>query len=245
MKYLTLILIVSFSLLTHATIRQQGIDSVLIKYASWNIVTDIAIDCVNYERSIDYYVVTNNDVNTISQLLDELDKLKIAQTGGEDIRCKLEFYRSGNIVQSCCLGSIITRIDSTYYYTSSSLMATIDAIVENSPTKDKVEIGSWNPNLNIQKISEYISSQSDRIYKDTTLYEDLSFTVFCNVGEGGKTLSTRFTKNRKGKNKEIPSHIISVIQNILTNEVTWDIPRNNLPQWVPINVSIKSNGNQR
>lgn len=244
MRTSLLILLVSLSLSTEATIRKQGVDSIVIKYASWNIITDIAIDCENYEKSIDYQMAINSDTSTIRQLFDELDKLNTTDKGGEDIRCKLEFYQAGSIVQSCCIGSIITKVDSTYYYTTSSLRSTIDAIIRNSQTKDNEGIYSWNPNLSSQKIVEYIRSQSERIYGDLILYDDLSFTVFCNVGEGGKTLSTRFTYNLK-KSKEIPSHIISVIQKILTDEVIWDIPKNTHTQWVPVYLLIKSNAQSK
>ena len=241
MKTALLIVLVSLSLVTNAAIRRQGIDSVVIKYASWYIITDIAIDCANYESSIDYQMAVNNDTNTICKLFDELEKLKIALKGGEDIRCKLDFYQAGSIVQSCCIGSIITKIDSDYYYTTSSLRSTIDAIMESSTIREKEEIASWNPNQSVQEILEYISSQSKRIYGDEILYEDLYFTIFCNVGESGKTLSTRFTNNRKKKSSDIPLQIISVIQDILNNEITWNVPRNARPQWIPINILIKSN----
>lgn len=72
-----------------------------------------------------------------------------------------------------------------------------------------------------------------------------SFTVFCNVGEGGKTLATRFTKNKKEKGKDLPTQIISVIQNILFNEITWDIPKECPPQWISINLTIKSNWDRK
>ena len=228
-----------------ATIHQQDMDSVVIKYASWNIITDIGIDCTNFESSLNFQIVTKTDANIIFQLLGELNKLKISQKGGEDIRCKLEFYRSGNIVQSYCIGSIIAKIGSNYYYTTPTLKAVIDNIVETSPTRYKEELDSLNIIPCIQKVSEYIERQSERIYKDITLYEDLSFTVFCNVGVGGKSLSTRFTNNQNGKDKDIPSHIVTVIQDILANEVIWDIPHKYLPQWIPINVSIKSNAQPR
>ena len=241
MRILTFLIFVSLTLSTNATIRQHYIDSIVIKYASWNIITDIGIDCNSFERSLNHQIVTKTDDNTILQILSELDRLKISQKGGEDIRCKLEFYHSDSIVQSCCIGSIITKIDSNYYYTTHSLMAIIDSVVDNSPIRDKERIDSWDPILSIQKISDYLNSQSDRMYKDITLYEDLAFTVFCYVGEGGKTLSTRFTKNQNGMAKEIPVQVVSVINEILTNEITWDIPQSNPPQWVPINISIKSN----
>lgn len=245
MRTIISIIFVSLTLSTGATIRQQAIDSVIIKYASWSIITDIAIDCVSFEKNFDYKLVANSDLNTIFQLFNELDRLKIAQNGGEDIRCKLEFYHSGNILLSCCLGSIITKIGPTCYYTTSSLKAVVDSIVENSPSRDKLKIDTWDPCLSIQKISDYLSSQSDRLYKNVTLYEDLSFIVFCNVGEGGKTLCTRFTKNQNGKDKDIPLHIVSIIQDILANEITWDVPPKFLPQWIPVNISIKSNAKSK
>lgn len=241
MRIVILTLFVAFTLSISASVWEQDVDSVVIKYVSWNIITDIAIDCTSYERNFEYQMVTKYDANTIDQLLIELKNLKIAQTGGEDIRCKVDFYHSGSVAQSCCLGSIITKIGSTYYYTTPSLMAAIDSIVATSPAQDKVRIDIWNPNHSIKKVSEYLSSQAERIYKDVIINEDLSFTVFCNVSEGGKTLSTRFTKNRKGGHQNVPEQIRSLIQEILTKEITWDIPKNNYSQWIPINVFIKSN----
>ena len=241
MRIIILTIFVAFALSISASIREQDVDSVVIKYVSWNIITDIGIDCTNFERSFEYQIVTKNNANTMSQLLAELDNLKIAQRGGEDTRCKLDFYHSGNVVQSCCLGCIITKIGSTYYYTTPSLMAAIDSLVATSPTRNKTKIDLWDPSHSIEKVSKYLSSQAERIYKDVIIDEDLSFTVFCYVGEGGKTLSTRFTKNRKEGRKDVPAHIISIIQEILTKEITWDIPKNNPSQWIPINISIKSN----
>lgn len=241
MRIIILTIFVAFALSISASIREQDVDSVVIKYVSWNIITDIGIDCTNFERSFEYQIVTKNNANTMSQLLAELDNLKIAQRGGEDTRCKLDFYHSGNVVQSCCLGCIITKIGSTYYYTTPSLMTAIDSLVATSPTRNKTKIDLWDPSHSIEKVSKYLSSQAERIYKDVIIDEDLSFTVFCYVGEGGKTLSTRFTKNRKEGRKDVPAHIISIIQEILTKEITWNIPKNNPSQWIPINISIKSN----
>lgn len=242
MKVFLLTIFLSLPLQIVAVIGRQDIDSVVIKYASWSIITDIGIDCTNFESSIDYKIVVKSDSNSVSQLLYELDCLKTASKGGEDIRCKLDFYNSGIIVESCCVGSIIAKIGETYYYTTPSLMAAIDGIVESSPARVKKVGAIWDLSSSARNISNYLSSQSDRIYNELTLYDDLSFTVFCNVDKNGKTQSARFSKNRKGKEKEdIPPHVISVIQEILTHEVTWDVPHNFHPQWVPINVSIKKN----
>ena len=242
MRVILLSVFLSLSLPIIAMVGVQDIDSVVIKYASWSIITDIGIDCTNFENSIDYKIVVKSDSNSILQLVCELDHLKTALKGGEDIRCKLDFYSSGNIIKSCCLGNIITKIEGAYYYTTHSLMAAIDAIVESSPTRNEEAVTFWDSSLSVNKVSCYLSNQSDRIYKNISLYDDLSFTVYCYVDKNGKTQSTRFSKNRKGEKKEdLPLHVISVIQDILTHEVTWDVPQNFNSQWIPINVAIKKN----
>lgn len=61
------------------SVNNQNIDSVVIKYAAWNIITDIGIDCTNYERSIDYQEITKTDSISIFLLLNELDQLEMSQ----------------------------------------------------------------------------------------------------------------------------------------------------------------------
>ena len=228
------------------SVNNQNIDSVVIKYAAWNIITDIGIDCTNYERSIDYQEITKTDSISIFLLLNELDQLEMSQNRGEDIRCKLEFYNSGSIILSCCIGNFLTKKGSSYYYTSSTLKKVIDDIVSSQTNIKKNRVLKyWDSTPSVQKIKEYLCSQSERLYRGLIFSEDLCFTVFCNVGEGGKTLATRFTKNKKGKGKDLPTQIISVIQNILFNEITWDIPKECPPQWISINLTIKSNWNRK
>ena len=223
-------------------VREAAVDSVVIKIIPWDIVTDVNIRCENFETSTDYKVCTVKDSRIISKLLSELSQLRISQKGGEDIRCKLIFYQAGKIWQSDCVGRILTKIESDYYYTSPKLIATINSIVNNPQTKMRKEkLTSWNPSTNAQKIIQYINSQSDRLYNGIELKEDLNFTVFCSVGEGGKTIDLSFSNCSNGTNEEIPPHIVSVIQDIFYNEIKWDVPSNHHAQWVPVKISIKSN----
>lgn len=231
-----------FSICVCAASPHQPIDSVVVKIAPWDIITDINIGCDNFETNIDYQYCIVKDSCIISKLLKKLSLLRISQKGGEDMRCKLVFYHAGKILQSYCVGKILTKIESDYYYTSPQLIAIINSIVNNPQTKMRKEKWKdWNPSANIRKIIQYVNSQTDRLYSGVELNEDLSFTVFCNVGEEGKTIDLRISKCLNCVDKVIPQQIVAVIQDIFYNEIKWDVPSNHHAQWVPVNISIKSN----
>lgn len=221
---------------------QQKIDSMVIKIASWTAVTDIRIECTNFETSIDYMVCVEQDSCTISKIINELHRLEKSSNGNEDVRCKILFYSSDKVCGSCCIGKRITKIETEYYYTSSSLITVIDSVLNKSKTKLRKEIiEKWDYNPSLREISRYIASQSERFYDNSIIKEDLEFTAFCNVGEEGKTLKVQFTKNRYGKDKDIPIHVTSVLKEILYDEIKWDVPPKFFAQWVPINIYIKKN----
>ena len=242
MRVLIIYLMLLFSLSVFSVKPQQIIDSMVIKVAPWDAVTDIGIECSNFETSIDYQVCDEQNSCAISKIVSELNRLDKSLKGGEDMRCKIIFYHSGEALWSCCIGKITTKIESEYYYTSPSLIAVIDSIVNSHQTqlrKEVIEKWDYTPSLN--KVYQYLTSQSGRLYDGIEIKEDLEFTVFCNVGEDGRTTNVQFTKNRNGKDKVIPVQITSVLEEILYHEIRWAVPPKHYADWVPIKISIKSN----
>ncbi|MBR5988973.1 MAG: hypothetical protein IK003_05580 [Prevotella sp.] len=242
MRVLIIYLMLLFSLSVFSVKPQQIIDSMVIKVAPWDAVTDIGIECSNFETSIDYQVCDEQNSCAISKIVSELNRLDKSLKGGEDMRCKIIFYHSGEALWSCCIGKITTKIESEYYYTSPSLIAVIDSIVNSHQTqlrKEVIEKWDYTPSLN--KVYQYMTSQSGRLYDGIEIKEDLEFTVFCNVGEDGRTTNVQFTKNRNGKDKVIPVQITSVLEEILYHEIRWAVPPRHYADWVPIKISIKSN----
>ena len=242
MRVLIIYLMLLSSLSVFSVKPQQIIDSMVIKVAPWDAVTDIGIECSNFETSIDYQVCDEQNSCAISKIVSELNRLDKSLKGGEDMRCKIIFYHSGEALWSCCIGKITTKIESEYYYTSPSLIAVIDSIVNSHQTqlrKEVIEKWDYTPSLN--KVYQYLTSQSGRLYDGIEIKEDLEFTVFCNVGEDGRTTNVQFTKNRNGKDKVIPVQITSVLEEILYHEIRWDVPPKHYADWVPIKISIKSN----
>lgn len=241
MKILFLYTMLLFSLSAIAVEPHQKIDSVVIKIAPWDIITDIAIESSNFETSIDYQVYTEQNPSMICKLINELNHLNKSMRHSEDMRCKIIFYYSGEIIESNYIGKKTTKIGFDYYYTSPSLIAIIDSIVNNSATPPRKEfIEAWDATPMLKKIYRYLACQSERLYKGIEITEDLEFTVFCNVGEDGKTTDVHFSKNKQGKDKQIPAHVISVLQEILYKEVKWDVPSNFYSQWVPLNILVKA-----
>ena len=110
-------------------------DSVVIKFAPWDIITDIGVECMNFESFIDYRICTESNYRTIRRLSRELDRLKISSKGGEDIRCKLEFYRSGKICRLDCVGNILTHRGTDYYYTTPKLKKIINQIIKKQSNR--------------------------------------------------------------------------------------------------------------
>ena len=242
MRVLIIYLMLLFSLSVFSVKPQQIIDSMVIKVAPWDAVTDIGIECSNFETSIDYQVCDEQNSCAISKIVSELNRLDKSLKGGEDMRCKIIFYHSGEALWSCCIGKITTKIESEYYYTSPSLIAVIDSIVNSHQTQLRKEIiEKWDYTPSLNKVYQYLTSQSGRLYDGIEIKEDLEFTVFCNVGEDGRTTNVQFTKNRNGKDKVIPVQITSVLEEILYHEIRWDVPPKHYADWVPIKISIKSN----
>ena len=242
MRVLIIYLMLLFSLSVFSVKPQQIIDSMVIKVAPWDAVTDIGIECSNFETSIDYQVCDEQNSCAISKIVSELNRLDKSLKGGEDMRCKIIFYHSGEALWSCCIGKITTKIESEYYYTSPSLIAVIDSIVNSHQTQLRKEIiEKWDYTPSLNKVYQYLTSQSGRVYDGIEIKEDLEFTVFCNVGEDGRTTNVQFTKNRNGKDKVIPVQITSVLEEILYHEIRWDVPPKHYADWVPIKISIKSN----
>ena len=242
MRVLIIYLMLLSSLSVFSVKPQQIIDSMVIKVAPWDAVTDIGIECSNFETSIDYQVCDEQNSCAISKIVSELNRLDKSLKGGEDMRCKIIFYHSGEALWSCCIGKITTKIESEYYYTSPSLIAVIDSIVNSHQTQLRKEIiEKWDYTPSLNKVYQYLTSQSGRLYDGIEIKEDLEFTVFCNVGEDGRTTNVQFTKNRNGKDKVIPVQITSVLEEILYHEIRWAVPPKHYADWVPIKISIKSN----
>ena len=235
--------IIFFSTLFVSSIRaQHEADSMVIRFAPWDTLTDVAIECLNFETSIDYQVCNVKDPSAIIKVRDELNCLEESLNGNEDIRCKILFYNAGEVMSSCCIGKYRTRIDANYYNTSSSLIAVIDSIINCHSTKlKKDDIVRWNSTQNIQKVCKYIESQTERLYNSDGVNEDLAFIIFCNVGGDGRTLKLKFTKNKIGKKGDIPLHIVSVLEKILYDEIRWDVPPRHYAEWITIPLRIRFN----
>ena len=169
MRVLIIYLMLLSSLSVFSVKPQQIIDSMVIKVAPWDAVTDIGIECSNFETSIDYQVCDEQNSCAISKIVSELNRLDKSLKGGEDMRCKIIFYHSGEALWSCCIGKITTKIESEYYYTSPSLIAVIDSIVNSHQTqlrKEVIEKWDYTPSLN--KVYQYLTSQSGRLYDGCT-----------------------------------------------------------------------------
>ena len=69
MKALIFHITLLFSIGVYATSPHQPIDSVVIKIAPWNIITDVNIGCDNFETNIDYKYCIVKDSCIISKLL--------------------------------------------------------------------------------------------------------------------------------------------------------------------------------
>ena len=63
MRVLIIYLMLLFSLSVFSVKPQQIIDSMVIKVAPWDAVTDIGIECSNFETSIDYPIKSNVSKN--------------------------------------------------------------------------------------------------------------------------------------------------------------------------------------
>ena len=216
------------------------VDSVVIKYVSWDIETDISVDCKNFESYLDYKLYSENNHRTIHKLMKELNKLDMSPKSFEDIRCKLEFFFEGKICNTICIGRVLTKIGADYYYTSSKLKTIIDHIMKNIKEPWKQEKVSWAPDSCISKFYQYLNNHSECLYNNLVIEHDLNFMVLCNI-YGGKTVDVRFSKVKDSEKIIIPDQIISVIKDILYQQITWDTPPYYKAQWIPINITIKSN----
>jgi len=216
-------------------------DSVVIKFAPWDIITDIGVECMNFESFIDYRICTESNYRTIRRLSRELDRLKISSKGGEDIRCKLEFYRSGEICRLDCVGNILTHRGTDYYYTTPKLKKIINQIIKKQSNRIRTGTkGGWDPNPSIQKFYRYLHNHSERLYDNITIDHDLDFMIFCNVSEG-KTVNVRFTNDNSKKGMPVPTQITNIIKDILFHEIEWDTPPHHQTQWIQFNIKIRSN----
>ena len=240
MRFLLIFIMFACSLSAFTQNISSQVDSVVIKYVSWDLITDISVDCTNYEACIDYKIYSESTPHGLKKLMKELNKLNMSSKSGEDIRCKLEFFFGGKICQTICVGDKLTKIDANYYATSSKLKSIIEHIVKTKREIWKSEDISWNPNSCIRKFYQYLSDYSGRLYNNLIIDHDLNIIVSCNI-HGGKTVEVRFSRDKNQAKVIIPEQITSAIKDILYQKMVWDTPSNYKAQWVSFNVIIKAN----
>lgn len=139
MRYIIAIVLFVFSTSIYSQEKCLLIDSVKVKFVSWDIVTDVSLGCANFESSIDYQVCSEKNSHLIHKLIKELDRLGTSEGRGEDIRCKLEFYHLGQICRLDCVGNILTTKESGYYYTSKKLKSIINRIINKNRKRIRIE----------------------------------------------------------------------------------------------------------
>lgn len=236
--FILMMCICSISAFTQKICSQ--VDSVVIKYAPWDLETDIGIDCINYESCIAYKIYSESDSRVLGKLMKELNRLSMSPKSGDDIRCKLDFFLGDSICQTICVSEQLTKIESNYYDTSLKLKSIIERIIEAKREFGKTEDLSWSPDSCIRQFYQSLSNNSGRLYNNLVIEYDLNFMVLCNI-YGGKTVGVRFSKDKNLDKSNIPEQIISVIKEILFHEIGWDTPPNYGAKWIPIHITIKAN----
>ena len=94
-------------------LQESHIDSMLVKYTDFDMLTMVDIDCDQFEKMAAYDEVMVTDTCCISKLTSRLSQV-VLSSSGIDVRCKVYLY-TDNEVNVICLGNRALSFEGNVY----------------------------------------------------------------------------------------------------------------------------------
>ena len=213
MKKLKIIML--FCLLFTECLAKQEVDSLYIRYFSWeNYMQPHIITCNNFEDELPYTEYCVSDRSEIDRLLGSMKELPKTSDTDFCVGCKLLFLHKGMVVKKACLNSKYVMTGGQSYLCTQELMNTINDIMHKGVIMNRQD--RFLPN---KYGDEYIHGRE-------TLFSELEAYYAKHVPESirknGDTRIVVYCKsNKKGKTTKIES--VRIYNTNLSDSQTKDI----------------------
>jgi len=241
-------IIMLFCFLFTECLAKQKVDSMYIRYFSWEDYNQPhLITCTNFEYELPYSEYCISDQITIYKFLDKINDLQNTSNTDFSVGCKILFIGDGKVVKTACLSSKFVLINGRTYFCTKDLIDYIDNMVHNGvlvDTHNKYIYGRYGDEYIhgrealFLKFETYLAKNiPDKIKKSG----DIRIVVHCKSDKKGKT--TRVVPkvyNNKLSDCE-KKDIECLITKFFTHKVKWrpDDTRM-MSDWITINYKIKT-----
>lgn len=224
MKKIFIIAVMIFSMVTLRAYNENliNVDSIVVKYAPWHIMTPSDVTCSNFENHISYkeYHVSDNIV--ISDVVREIESLKESNGHSLNVRCKIYFYSQGQVIASACIDPQHVLFDGVLYLLSPSLKTMIDSVIRNNIPQKNIKNEILTPKdipfpNGRDSLYAYLMPEVEKVGKKIS--KTIALTVNCFIDRQGNTLKVDIKYNSTpDDNNKI---VIEKLNEIFMNDIKW------------------------
>lgn len=218
-KYMEQIIILILLILPFACLGKDinKVDSIVVLYAGWYKETDVNVSCKSFEKAFKSTGYISTDISIIDKLQRRIERLKPSGNPVIDVRCKIYFYFSGELLATMCLDRFHALYDGKYYKTSKKLLALINNIMEKEVRYDIVPKAVVEDSIVSDKtvLINYMDSISDIL----NLNQSEELRGYCIADKEGNII--KISIRQKDSGTKIPQCYIEKIEDIYKKTIKW------------------------
>ena len=214
-----MILLTLASMVTAAGRVTNQVDSIVVLYSNWDLLTDIPISGPNF-KYLQHLRYTVNDTVTIRKFQEEIESLTPTKNYTPNVRCKLHFFSCGRIVSTVCLNRWKVLYVGRTFSTSDILFKMINDVVDSQQKVDSVkdefpyytDSPITDKDLITNLITPYFYDNAGDEMQDYNLF------VICSVDIYGNIVDLRFHR--------LPDYIAKNVEedmkNVIMDNYKWN-----------------------
>ena len=202
-------------------------DSIVIEKASWDMMTDVSVSCISFERQLPYkrsVVKNKRQIRKLTRLFHCLKPVDLKY--GLDVRCKVYFYRLGQLLYTACLNKGYCLMNGDYYQTSIKTINLIDKLTA------KAERATINP-INTEEsmleraypngkdsLHKFLQERIREEFSRIGIWDTLDLYIMCRADNEGNTIDVK-VGNLHGDSNKTPDQVVGFMTALFKNEIKW------------------------
>ena len=222
-----LLLLLKFEIAIGANHDKDIADSIVIEKASWDMMTDVSVSCISFERLLPYkrcVVKNKRQIRKLTRLFHCLKPVDLKY--GLDVRCKVYFYSLGQLLYTACLNKGYCLMNGDYYQTSIKTINLIDKLTA------KAERATINP-INTEEsmleraypngkdsLHKFLQERIREEFSRIGIWDTLDLYIMCRADNEGNTIDVK-VGNLHGDSNKTPDQVVGFMTALFKNEIKW------------------------
>lgn len=222
-----LLLLLKFEIAIGANHDKDIADSIVIEKASWDMMTDVSVSCISFERQLPYkrsVVKNKRQIRKLTRLFHCLKPVDLKY--GLDVRCKVYFYRLGQLLYTACLNKGYCLMNGDYYQTSIKTINLIDKLTAKS---ERATINPINTEESMleraypngkDSLHKFLQERIREEFSRIGIWDTLDLYIMCRADNEGNTIDVK-VGNLHGDSNKTPDQVVGFMTALFKNEIKW------------------------